>query len=284
MSPSFNSLRVLTLESRRAAEIGSLIATYGGHHVSAPAMREVPIESNTEALHFAEALVRGEYDVVVLLTGVGLRALLNVVDALGDRAAFITALGRSRLVARGPKPMAVLRELGLTAWVLAPEPNTWRELLAAIDAHGAGALSGVRVAVQEYGRSNPALIEGLVSRGARVTPVPVYQYALPEDVEPLRGAIREMIAGRIDVAMFTTGTQIVHLFQVADAMGEQAALRDALDRVVLASIGPTTSEELREQGLAPDIEPSHPKMGFLVREAAERSPELVRAKGHRPTA
>jgi uroporphyrinogen-III synthase len=277
MPPSFENRRVLTLESRRATEIATLITTFGGRPLSAPAMREVPIESNTEALAFAQALERGEYDVVIALTGVGLRALLAVVDTLGDRTLFVAALGRTRIAARGPKPVGVLREIGLSPWVTAPEPNTWRELLAAIDAQG-DALRGARVAVQEYGRSNRPLLDELASRGAKVTPVPVYQYELPEDLAPLRAAVTSVIARDVDVALFTTGTQALHLFEVAEGMGEAAELRAAFAQVVVGSIGPTTSAELREQGLIVDLEPSHPKMGLLVREAAEQSAQLTEAK------
>jgi uroporphyrinogen-III synthase len=134
------------------------------------------------------------------------------------------------------------------------------------------------VAVQEYGRSNPDLLEALHARGASVTSVPVYQYALPDDVEPLRRAVDAMITGSIDVMLLTTGTQALHLFQVAEQMGRRDDLRRAFPRAVVASIGPSTSEALTELGLTADLEPPHPKMGILVREAAERAPALRAAK------
>jgi len=278
--PSFSGLRVLVAESRRAREMTSLVTTYAGMPLSAPAMREVPLESNTEAVAFADGLDRGEFDLVVLLTGVGTRALVAVVEAVrGSRDAFLSALRRTRVVARGPKPVAVLRELEVPVWMTAPEPNTWRELLAAFDARRDElSLEGRRVAVQEYGVANPELLAGLESRGARVTRVPVYQWDLPEDLEPLRAAVRALAAGGVDVALFTTATQVVHLLRVADDMGARAGALDGLRRVVVASIGPTTTEELRRQGLDPDLESSHPKMGFLVREAAERAGALLDAK------
>jgi uroporphyrinogen-III synthase len=265
------------LESRRGREMAALVTTYGGRPVVAPALREVPIESNTEALAFADALIRDEFDLVILLTGVGTRALLDVVESAGRRDAFVSALARTKAAVRGPKPLAVLRELGVPAWVTAPEPNTWRELLAALDASGTS-LKGLNVAVQEYGVANQELQQGLEARGARVTPVPVYRWALPEDIEPLRGAVRAVVAGTIDVAIVTTTMQVVHLFQVAATMQQEEGLRQGLGRVVLASIGPTTSEEMRQRRLTIDLEASHPKMGFLVREAAERAPELLRLK------
>jgi uroporphyrinogen-III synthase len=271
-APSFNGRRVLLLESRRSREMASLVTTYGGQPIEAPSMREVPLETNTEALAFADALTQGQFDLVVLLTGVGTRALLQLVEKVrGSAGPFVAALAATRIAARGPKPVGVLRKLKITPWVVAPEPNTWRELLAALDAkRDEWSLSGARVAVQEYGASNPSLLAGLEERGAAVTRVPVYQYALPEDLGPLQSGIEALVRGDIDVVLFTTATQVVHLLQVARTMGKEADVRQALGRVTSASIGPTTSEELREQGIRIDFEPSHPKMGFLVREAAER--------------
>jgi uroporphyrinogen-III synthase len=256
------------------------VSSYGGRPLVAPSMREVPLESNSEALAFADALVRGEFDLVILLTGVGTKAIVDVVERIrGSREPFIDALRRTKIAARGPKPVAVLRELQVPVWVTAPEPNTWRELLAALDEKRAEcSLDGMRVAVQEYGASNPDLLSGLESRGARVTRVPVYQWTLPEDLEPLRAAVGTLARGGLDVVLFTTATQVVHLLQVAETMQMRNAVIDGLRRLVVASIGPTTSEELRQQGIEVDLEPSHPKMGFLVRETAERAEELVRRK------
>ena len=254
--------------------MASLVTTYGGVPLVAPSMREVPLESNPEALAFADALERGAFDLVILLTGVGTRALVSLVErARGSRDAFVDALRRSRIAVRGPKPAAVLRELDVPVWAIAPEPNTWRELMAVIDGKsGEFSLREQRVAVQEYGEANPDLLGALEQRGAVVTRVPVYQWALPEDLGPLQDAIRALASGSLDVALFTTATQVVHLMKVAADMGQESAVREALARVFVASIGPTTSEELRQQGVHVHMEPSHPKMGFLVREAAERAP------------
>lgn len=276
-NPSFQGLSVLVLESRRRNEMAALVSTYGGRPVAAPALREVPLESNPEALALADALKRGAFDIVILLTGVGTRVLLDVVQAASSRDEFVAALARTKVVPRGPKPLAVLRELKITPWITVPEPNTWRELLTALD-EKAESLRGQRIAVQEYGKPNDELLRALEARGASVTSVPVYRWALPDDIEPLRGAVNAIVRGELDVALFTTSVQIVHLMQVADSTGQSNAIRDALRRMVVASIGPTCTEELRNQGIAADLEASHPKMGFLVREAAERSPDLLRLK------
>jgi len=279
VTPSFGGLRVLTLESRRSTEMAALVSNYGGQPLSAPALREVPLDTNTEAFAFIDALLRHEFDLVLLLTGVGTRAVLAVVDRRGVRPAFLSALDSTKIAARGPKPVAVLRELGMTPWVIAPEPNTWRELLAALDAKaGELTLRGARVAVQEYGTSNAQLVEGLRERGAAVVSVPVYRYALPDDLGPLQAAARAVAGRDLDVVLFTTATQVVHLLDVARQMNVEPAVRQGLAAMAVASIGPTTSEELREQGIAIDIEASHPKMGFLVRDAAERAADVLRTK------
>ena len=278
----FDGLRVLALESRRSPELAKLITTYGGEPMVAPSMREVPLESNKEALTFAARLLAGEFDMVVFLTGVGARTLLGVVETVYDRGMYVAALQRVKVVARGPKPIAALREIGVTPAITAPEPNTWHELLRALDDAGKASpelrLQGTRVAVQEYGVSNPELLSGLRERGAAVTRVPVYQWALPHDLAPLRAAIRAIAEGNVDVALFTTAVQAVHLFQVAAEMRLEEPVRNGLSRAIVASIGPTTSEELHRQGIRADLEPSHAKMGFLVKEASEQAGELLRQK------
>ena len=279
---NFAGLRVLALESRRAAELAKLISNYGGAPIVAPAMREVPLDSNTEALSFAAALLAGKFDFVIFLTGVGTRAVLSVAETKYSRDDFLAALKRTKVVPRGPKPIAVLRELGVTPSLTVPEPNTWRELLQSLDEAANSSpefrLRGARIALQEYGVSNPELIAGLTERGAIVARVPVYQWALPEDVAPLQSAIKELAAGKFDAVLFTTGIQATHLFQVAVEMKLEDAMRRGLRRAFVASIGPTTTEELRRHGIRADLEPSHPKMGFLVKEAAEQAAVLLTKK------
>ena len=276
---SFQGLRVLAFESRRAGELATLIATFGGHPLTAPAVREVPLESNAEALAFGAALLAGGFDAVVFLTGAGARALVAALEPRYPGEAIVAALSRTKVIARGPKPVAVLREWQVPVWLIAPEPNTWQALTDAIDARAAEwSLGGARVAVQEDGVPCDDLVEALGARGADVTRVPVYRWALPEDVEPLKRAVIAIAEGEVEVAMFTTGVQVVHLQQVAREMGMLPAVEEGLRRMVVASIGPTTSGELRRHGVRVDIEASHPKIGYLTREAAGRAGDLLRTR------
>ena len=255
---------VLALESRRAAEIAELIRKQGGNPFVAPSMREAPLEESREIFDFADKLLARAFDMVILLTGVGTRQLDRTLATRLPPTAFADALRRATVVARGSKPAAVLRAMNVTPTLIAPEPNTWREVLAVTAGR-----PEKQIAIQEYGRPNPELIDGLRARGAEVTAVKVYRWELPEDIEPLREAARRLATGEFPVVLFTTGVQIAHLLDVARQEGIEQQTLDALGRIFVGSVGPATTEALEEFGIHPAFEPSHPKMGILVHEAAE---------------
>jgi len=275
---SFNGLRVLSLESRRATEIAKLIRTYDGEALVVPSMREAPASSNKQVFEFAEGLLQSRFDLVVFLTGVGVRTLLNVVETKYDRESFLSALRSVKIACRGPKPSSVLNELKVPITVSAPEPCTWREMLSCLDSEFGDSLGQMRVAVQEYGASNPELLSTLSEKSKQVTKVPVYQWALPDDLQPLRECVVGIASGSVDVVLFMTAVQVIHLFQVAEQMGYVKELHRGLESVAVLSIGPTTTEELRHYGIVPDFEPSRPKMGFLVNEAAQYAGRLLEEK------
>jgi uroporphyrinogen-III synthase len=274
----FGGLRVLALENRRATEIATLIRSCEGVPTVVPVMREVPLESNEAAFTFAEALMGGQFDLVLFLTGAGARILFNAVLTRFPREDFFGALERTRVAVRGPKPIAVLREFGTAADIVSQEPSTWREVLASLDAAYPEGIRGLRIAVQEYGAVNTALLDGLEQRGAQVTSVPVYQWALSENLDEIRATIGALQRDEFDVLLFLTGIQSMHLCQVARGMGQLEPLLESLKRLVVVSIGPSTTEELTRQGIAPDFRPSHPKMGIMVREAANVALRLLKGK------
>lgn len=272
----FTGLTVAGFENRMGPEMTGLIERYGGRPMVTPAMREVPLEDNREALQFGERLLAGHVDMLILMTGVGLDTLVHVLKTVHPLESITEALGRITLVARGPKPVAVLKQLGLAPTFTVPEPNTWRDLLKTLDTDCP--VLGLRVALQEYGASNAELLEELRERGATLMRVPVYRWALPEDLDRLREALSHIASGEVDVLLVTNAVQVDHVMQVLKKDDRVDPFRQALKRMVVASVGPTASERLRQHDWPVDLEPSHPKMGTLVKETAEQAAALLKAK------
>jgi uroporphyrinogen decarboxylase len=270
---SLAGLRVASLESRRRDEMARMIERFGGQAFVSPSMREVPLEENRPAIDFAYRVMTGEIGVVIFLTGVGLKHLIAAIEKHVDVQRFVNALSDITTVVRGPKPAAAMRELGLTPTLKVPEPNTWRELLRTLDENVS--LANQKIGLQEYGKTNPSLVAGLEARGAEVVPLRVYQWELPEDTAPLEENIRAIAAGQRDVLMLTSAHQVANLLRFSADLGLEEAVRAALRKMIVASIGPTTSEFLKQNYLPVDLEPLHPKMGHLVQETAERARSLL---------
>lgn len=276
----FNGLKVAAFESRLAEEMARLITRYGGQPLVAPSMREIPLEDNPEVFRFGEQLLKNQFEMVILLTGVGTRTMVEALKTRHPLDTIKAALARVSLVARGPKPIAALKELSLTPEITVPEPNTWRDILQALDDRKP--VAGLRVAVQEYGVSNADLLEALRQRGADVTRVSVYRWALPEDTTPLRQALDAILAGQVDVVLITNAVQVEHVMQMLTEDNQAERFRQVMRRMVIASVGPIASERLRSYGLPVDLEPSHPKLGILVKEASERARLLLQQKRSAP--
>lgn len=272
----FNGLTVASFESRMAVEIARLIERHGGKPLVAPALREIPLDDNSVALKFGVRLTTERIDLLVLLTGVGTTALFDLFKTRYSWPSIVEALKQTALVARGPKPVAALKAFGLQPTLTVPEPNTWVEVVSTLDEYRP--VKGLRVAVQEYGMSNPDLLEALRQRGAEVFPVPIYRWALPEDTGPLKKVLGEINAGNIAVMLITNAAQIDHVMQLLEQEGTAAQFKEACRKMVVASIGPTASKCLRHYDLPIDFEPSHPKMGILVKETSEQTHALLRAK------
>lgn len=273
----FEGLRVVSFESRQADQMRQLIERYGGRAMVAPSMKEVPLSHNRAVLEFGERLLAGEIQMLILLTGVGTRFMLEVLDTRWPREQILKAFAKAILVVRGPKPTAVLREQGLKPTITVPEPNTWKDLIQALD-ELKRPLTGMTIAVQEYGISNPALLDALRERGGKVVKIPVYRWALPDDIAPLKHAIEAIVNGQVDVVLFTNAAQADHVLQIAEEHGGVEQFRRALNKTVVASVGPTAADHLRECALPVDFEPSHSKIGILVKEASERAAELLTRK------
>ena len=272
-------LNIVFFESRLADTMGELIAIHGGKPVSAPALKEVPLGENPEALAYGEKLLKNEIEVMIFLTGVGTRALLQVLETKYKKEAIVEAWRKLPVVARGPKPIRVLNELKVPVTIAVPEPNTWRELLDSLDRNKEKVpVKGRTVAVQEYGLPNELLYEGLKERGAKALRVPVYRWALPDHLEPLKRAIHDIVGGKMHVAVFTTAVQLVHLMKVAKETGLEGELKKAFQKMAVASVGPDCTEALKSYGIAVDIQPHSPKMGPLVLEVAHSAKRVLDGK------
>lgn len=272
----FNGLTVAAFESRMASEITRLIERHGGIPLVTPALREIPLDDNSAALKFGTRLTTERVDLLILLTGVGTTALLDLLKTHYPWSSIVAALKQTAIVARGPKPVAALKAFGLLPTLTVPEPNTWVEVVSTLDEYRP--VKGLRVAVQEYGASNPDLLEALKQREAEVFQVPIYRWALPEDMGPLRWTLDEVIAEKVPVLLITNAAQVDHVMQVLERDGKVARFRAALKKMVVASIGPTASERLRHHEWPIDFEPSHSKMGILVKETSEQAHRLLKAK------
>ncbi|HEY6084758.1 MAG TPA: four helix bundle protein [Nitrospira sp.] len=274
----FHGLRVLSFESRMAKDMSRLIERNGGVPLVVPALREIPIplQDNGAVFRFGVKLILHQIDIVILMTGVGTQLLFEILQIRYPLAQLIEVLKKTIVVTRGPKPLAVLKTLGIESNITVPEPNTWQDVIATLDYYRP--VQGLRIAVQEYGASNPEIIQDLTTRGAEVFSVPVYRWALPEDTNPLQAAIAEILDGKIDVLVVTNAAQIDHVMQLVEQSGKAESFREACKKVIMASIGPTASERLKHYDLPVDFEPSHPKMGILVKEISGQVHRLRQSK------
>ena len=277
VAPSLGGWTVGILEARRGGELAQLVATYGGRPVSAPALREEPVEDVAEIATFLDALRGMPPDTVIFQTGVGTRALHQAIGQLGRLEEWHALLNDAVLVVRGPKPTAALREQGHEPDLRIAEPYTTAEMLAALSARD---LRGKTVAVQHYGEPNVELVDALRGWGATVVETEVYRWALPEDLTPLEDLIRAIATGGIAVLLVTSQVQVRHLFAVAERIGLAAGLPEALrQNTYVAAVGPVAARALAAYGVRVDRQPSHPKMGALVREVAEHVESSRAPKG-----
>jgi uroporphyrinogen-III synthase len=270
----FGGLKVLSLESRRAKEMETLIRREGGDPFVAPSVQERALDDHRGALEFVGRLDAGEFDLVVCMTGAGLSFLRDLAAAGAMLEKLAAGLSKTFIVSRGPKPVPILRELGARAHIVVPEPNTWKEVVEAVASRPER-----RIAVQEYGRPNPEMTAALEALGAQVASFAIYRWDLPADLEPLRKAARRLAARDVDVVLFTSSIQLDHLFQIAEAQGIEAEVRKALaEYTAVASVGPIMTEALEAAGLPVDIVPVHPKMAGLVKAAAELAAGVLARK------
>lgn len=263
-----SKIHVCSFESRRQIEMARLIEKFGAVATVAPSMQEVPLDAQPDVSEFADRLTTGNIDITIFLTGVGTEALFAALQNRFSEEKLADEIRKTFVAVRGPKPAATLAKRKIVPDLRAPEPNTWEDLVAEFEVQKI-ALKDQRIAIQEYGIPSTELYEWFEAREAEVFPVSIYKWELPDDIEPLKSAIRGTIDGQFDILLWTSAQQVVHVMEVAAQLKVQDKWLERAQACVNASIGPTASGRLRERGLEPTMEPSHPKMAHLVREAIE---------------
>ncbi len=259
------------------SEMGALIERHGGTPYPAPVLQEVHLGDTAEVIELVDDICTGKLQIIVFQTGVGTKALFDSAASGGRESEIHEALAGLTVIARSPKPAAVLRRHKVRIDHMPPEPFTSADLIAAIKELD---LTGKEVAVQAYGGPNGLLMQTLKERGAMVREVSLYTWGLPEDVTPALGLIDELEKGNIDAIAFTSQPQVGNLLEIAAQAGKEESLRHILARgtVVVASVGPVCTKRMLEAGFRVDVEPDHPHMGNLILALAERlSPDRVEA-------
>jgi uroporphyrinogen-III synthase len=258
----FSGARVALLESRMSREMAELVRRYGGVPVSVPAVRESLLPPGPEVDRFIDVLISGTFSTVVFLTGVGASALFEAANRQQRLPQTLEALRKITTVCRGPKPSTVLRRMKVPVTVTVGEPFTTRELL---DVIAPLAIAGTHVGLLHYGERDAVLADALTALGADVDELCLYEWQMPEDREPLKALVRDLIAGKFDAVAFTSQIQCRHLFQIAAASGESGALTEALNtRTIVAAVGPVCAAALRRLGVNPHVVPSNPKMAPMI--------------------
>src|SRR5229473_5083658 len=253
--------RIAVLESRLGKQLAELVAQRGGVPFHAPALAELPDLDAGKIAALVRSLEARAAKLAVFQTGVGTKALFNATDSLGLTSKLLENLGRMTVAARGPKPTAALRARGVRIDRSAADPFTTREVLECMKDVP---VRGERVIVQRYGVVNVELDKALEARGASVIEIPTYRWSLPADTRPLAELIGALERGEMDAAVFTNAEQVRNLFAVAEQLGRADALRSALNRTLVASIGPVASSALREAKVRVGLESSPPKLGALL--------------------
>jgi uroporphyrinogen-III synthase len=246
-------------ETRELDRLAEMLQAEGASALRCPlvAIRDAPDPRPVEA--WLRALVAGEMDDLILLTGEGVHRLLDAAERLGLRPQVVEAFGRARRLTRGPKPARALHEIGLSADMPAPVPTS----AGIMDMLGQVDLQGRRVGLQLYGEEpNRPLVQFLERKGAIVRSVAPYVYASASDDAAVSALVEAIAAAQVDAIAFTSASQVDRLWHVATEAGMEKRLHAALGRIRVAAIGPIAMESLQARRLRVDIVP---EKSFVMR-------------------
>ena len=242
--------RIALPETREAERLALMLQEQGAETLSCPLVAVIDLADPAPVHAWLRRFIETPFDDLVLLTGEGLRRLHGTAHRTGFEEAFLGALAKPRKITRGPKPARALRELGLAPDLRAEEPTTEGiiKLLSQNDLHNR------RIGVQLYPGASTRLVDFLQGAGAIPDPVVPYAYASQADDERVAALIDKMARGQIDVIAFTSAPQVRRLFGVGGASGRDVPA--ALQRTIVAAIGPVVSAELARHGITAAIMPS----------------------------
>jgi uroporphyrinogen-III synthase len=247
---NLSGLTILVPESRELDLFTGMLEAQGAKTRRCPLVQIVELEDPEPARDWIERQIANPADDTVLLTGDGMRKLVDIAGTRRDD--FLQAMARSHIVTRGPKPARALREVGLLQFTAAAAPTSQ----GVLETLAQNELAGRRIAVQLYpGERTQWFVQALKERGALVDTVTPYRYATQTESNEVAGVIREICAGRIGMIAFTSTPQLARLFAVAEEFKLEAELRAALARTPIAAVGPVMEEALAAHGLKAAIAP-----------------------------
>lgn len=264
--PPLEGRSIAILQTRHRKVLAQLIRRLGGRPQLAPCLREVRVEDGAPLREALERVAAEPVDLAVFQTGVGVAALHDDAVREGMERVLAERLAAATVAARGPKPLSALLRRGVRVDLRTHEPHTTEELLSLLrPVLGDGDLGGYRTLVQHYGAPNERLIAFLQERGAEVIEAFSYRWALPANLAPVRRCLRLLEAGELDAVLVTSAAQVENLYLAAERFEVAHLLTGWLrEGTVVAAIGPTTAQALREHGIVPAVQPSRPKMVPLV--------------------
>ncbi|MYR08939.1 uroporphyrinogen-III synthase [Gordonia sp. SID5947] len=270
--------------ARRADEFAALLTRRGAEIMAAPTIRILPLTDDTELERVTREIIVDPPDLMVATTGIGFRGWVEAADGWGSAESLIDALGKSRLIARGPKAKGAIRAAGLREeW--SPESESSSEVLDRLLEQG---VDGVRIAVQLHGATTeweplPDFCAVLRAAGAHVLPVPVYRWNMHPDVDRIDRMVGAVTRGDLDAITFTSAPAAAAILTRAKELGKLSPFVHAMRTAVpVMCVGSVTAGPLEALQI-PTIYPKRFRLGALARLITEELPRRshnLRIHGH----
>jgi uroporphyrinogen III methyltransferase / synthase len=233
---------VVTRARAQASELARRLDALGAEPIELPAIRIEPRIDSEEVRRAVESL--HAYALVCLTSANGVNLLFEAMAAQGRDA---RALANASVAAIGGGTEAALAAFGLLADIV-PERFVAEELVEELDKLQ---LVGKPVLIARAAEAREVLPDALRRKGAQVDVVTLYETVAeepnPEALERARDA---------DFITFTSSSTVRNFVKTAG--------NGIPNRARVVSIGPVTSEAIREAGLSVDVEAERHDVQGLV--------------------